>query len=49
MPRVPAESLGVQKSASNVAATFFSTVNLFQKDLSFEHGVRTLYLALGIV
>jgi len=35
MPRAP-------KSPNNVAHTFFNTVHLLPKDLSFQHGVAKL-------
>jgi len=44
-----AELLGVPKSPNNVASTFFNTVHLLQKDLSFEHGVSCLGLHLTCV
>jgi len=35
---------GVPKSPNNVTSTFFNTVHVLPKDLSFEHGGAKLFL-----
>jgi len=44
-----AESLGASKSPNNVASTFFSTVHLLRKDLSFETGGAELLSCTGAI
>jgi len=40
---------GTPKSSKNTTSTFFNTVHLLPKDLSFEHGAPNLLLAPGAI
>jgi len=45
----PKINMGAPKSPNNVTSTFFNTVHLLPKDLSFEHGALNLLLILDAI